>query len=51
MKLNEAFDCYKKFVLSTPKQLSTEGGRWVNHIAPILGETRLEQIKNEVVST
>lgn len=46
MKLNEAFDCYKKFVLSTPKQLSTEGGRWVNHIAPILGETRLEQIKN-----
>lgn len=46
MKLNEAFECYRKFVLSTPKQLSTEGGRWNNHIAPVLGQLPLDKIKN-----
>lgn len=46
MKLNDAFECYRKFVLSTPKQLSTEVGRWNNHIAPVLGRLPLDKIKN-----
>lgn len=46
MKLNEAFEYYKKFVLQKPKQISTEVGRWDIHIAPVLGAAALEEIKN-----
>lgn len=46
MKLTNAFDYYKKLVLLSPKQISTDAGRWENHIAPMLGNFQLEEIKN-----
>lgn len=46
MKLNEAFEYYKKFMLQKPKQISTEVGRWTIHIAPVLGSAPLKEIKN-----
>lgn len=46
MNLNDAFAYYKKLILTGPKQLSTEIGRWSLHIEPILGKSRLEEIKN-----
>lgn len=46
MNLNDAFAYYKKLILTSPKQCSTEIGRWSLHIEPILGKTSLEEIKN-----
>lgn len=46
MNLNDAFAYYKKLILTSPKQCSTEIGRWSLHIEPILGKTSLGEIKN-----
>ncbi len=46
MNLNDAFEYYKNLILSSPKQRSTEIGRWRLHIEPALGSTSLTDIKN-----
>lgn len=46
MNLTDAFAYYKKLILTSPKQRSTEIGRWSLHVEPILGKARLEEIKN-----
>lgn len=48
MILAEAFSNYRQLVLEsqTAKELTTELGRWQNHIAPILADIPLEKIKN-----
>ena len=48
MKFSEAFSVYRELVLSsqTRREITSEMGRWENHVSPALGEHGLEEIKN-----
>lgn len=48
MKFSEAFNVYRELVLSsqTRREITTEVGRWENHVSPVLGEYQLDKIKN-----
>lgn len=48
MNFSEAFNVYRELVLSsqTRREITSELGRWENHISPVLGGYELDKIKN-----
>ena len=48
MKFSDAFNVYRELVLSsqTRREITSELGRWENHISPVVGEYQLDKIKN-----
>ena len=46
MKFSDAFNVYRELVLSsqTRREITSELGRWENHISPVVGEYQLGRV-------